>query len=164
MVDNSWKQVDPSTIQKCFLKCGFVLCTNDDNEIDSTDDEYDDVPIAVFQMSRDIFGVDFNDLVLIDKELSTSDSAQIDWDVSAQELLKSDEELSSDEECDSEQSVVSCTVSDVQECISKIKDFALVNGDGNILTSIMKVQDRVNSMIMNSKSKQAKISDYFTKQ
>ncbi|KAJ8313657.1 hypothetical protein KUTeg_008218 [Tegillarca granosa] len=72
------------TIQKCFVISGFIL---DTNEEDNCDSEYDDILLAVFQMARDIFGMEFHDLVCIDEELSSSASSVVDWDKNAKELL-----------------------------------------------------------------------------
>ena len=49
-VNQSWNEVQPSTIQKCFNKVGFDTC-----EVESTCTE-EDVPLAIFKLSKDYSG------------------------------------------------------------------------------------------------------------
>ena len=69
-----------TTIQKCFRKAGFsdmILSKpdhTDKNENNDDDDnrDYDnddDIPLRVIQMSREIFGCEFQELVYIDEKL-----------------------------------------------------------------------------------------------
>jgi hypothetical protein len=54
-ISNSWNDLDNSTIQKCFKRCGFIHQENVENNTDneSDDDESDDVPLIVLQMAND---------------------------------------------------------------------------------------------------------------
>jgi hypothetical protein len=72
---NSWNDLDNSTIQKCFKRCGFIHQENVEN---NTDNESDDVPLIVLQMANDLFGISYKNLVEIDSELRTCDNDKTD--------------------------------------------------------------------------------------
>jgi hypothetical protein len=63
---NSWKETETSTIAKCFAKAGFVTTpapVETDNDVDEADD---DVPLAALKLSRELFGVEFSELRMMD--------------------------------------------------------------------------------------------------
>ena len=62
---NSWNDLDNSTIQKCFKRCGSIQ----ENVENNTDIESDDVLLIVLQMANDLFGISYKNLVEIDSEL-----------------------------------------------------------------------------------------------
>lgn len=68
-VSSSWNEVDPSTIQKCFARCGFDFQATSVNEGDNDDDEDDDIPLSIVRMSNELFGCPFKDLVNIDRDV-----------------------------------------------------------------------------------------------
>ncbi|KAJ8300510.1 hypothetical protein KUTeg_022029 [Tegillarca granosa] len=63
-INSAWKEVELSTIQKCFVKCGFKdIETNDeDSDID------DDISLSVVALANELSGCDFHDLVELDRE------------------------------------------------------------------------------------------------
>lgn len=63
-IKNSWAEVDVSTIQKCFAKCGFGISEDmnensdhchSDNVDDDENDEDDDLPLAAMKLARELF-------------------------------------------------------------------------------------------------------------
>uniref|UniRef100_A0A8W8I2G5 HTH CENPB-type domain-containing protein n=1 Tax=Magallana gigas TaxID=29159 RepID=A0A8W8I2G5_MAGGI len=116
-IDRSWKEVETSTIVKCFKRCGFVDMQNENlptTEVDVNDggdddeDEDDDVPLAVLQLSRELFGCEFRELVKMDADMETCDNQERDWDKPASEIIeemneKEDEDYEEEEseECES---------------------------------------------------------------
>lgn len=84
----SWKEVESSTIQNCFLKCGFnVDLLGVDNNSDSEWDDDDEVPLAMLRLSRDLFGFEFPALVEIDKSVQTCDENPTNWESNARDVL-----------------------------------------------------------------------------
>jgi len=84
---NSWNEVEESTILKCFKRCGFKFSDIDqDSELDDSDD---DVPLATLKLTRELFDIEFSELVKIDNDIRTSEQNEnVDWDQSsAQDLL-----------------------------------------------------------------------------
>lgn len=114
-IDKSWKEVETSTIVKCYKKCGFVDMQNDylpTTEVNvndgGDDDDDDDVPLAVLQLSRELFGCEFLELVKMDANIKTCDNQERDWDKPASEIIqeineKEDEDYEEEEseECES---------------------------------------------------------------
>ena len=87
-VNQTWNEVQPSTIQKCFNKVGFVgdaTCTEEEEEdatcTEEEEEEHDDddVPLAILKLSNDLFGCDFRELKRIDREVKTCDENVRDW-------------------------------------------------------------------------------------
>ncbi|XP_060573116.1 tigger transposable element-derived protein 6-like [Ruditapes philippinarum] len=79
-INGSWKEVEASTIQKCFAKCGF---TQFNQVCSDNDDDDDEVPLAVLRLSNELFGCTFSDLVDIDKAVPTFDLNTVNWDRNA---------------------------------------------------------------------------------
>ncbi|XP_052696591.1 tigger transposable element-derived protein 4-like [Crassostrea angulata] len=116
-IDRSWKEVETSTIVKCFKRCGFVDMQNENlptTEVDVNDggdddeDEDDDVPLAVLQLPRELFGCEFRELVKMDADMEACDNQERDWDKPASEIIeemneKEDEDYEEEEseECES---------------------------------------------------------------
>lgn len=66
------------------------------------DDEDDDVPLAVLQLSRELFGCEYLELVKMDANMETCDNQERDWDKPASERIeemneKEDEDYQDDE-------------------------------------------------------------------
>lgn len=170
-ISGSWKETNASTIQKCFAASGFVMPDQPDTqETDSQpdDDTDDDLPLAVFKRSRDIFGCDFSELPDIDKALLTCNVDQRDWDQSAADLLKEDQ-LSDADDADNEDAASiaepepesKITVNDAQEHLAALKKFALQMGRSDILDSIMDIDQTILKMKVSTMVTQTKINDFF---
>lgn len=60
-IRSAWKDLDPKTIVKYFKRCGFNFDANDgvqicdDDVSEGTEDEDDDVPIAVLSLAHELF-------------------------------------------------------------------------------------------------------------
>lgn len=163
-INSAWKEVELSTIQKCFVKCGFkdIVTNDEDSDID------DDIPLSVVALANELFGCDFHDLVELDREVQTSDDTIIDWSKPADELLgaihEEDEDVNDDDDdddCDKENVTPVCTLSEAEHCIEKLRDFALCNGHNMLLNPIMEMAELTSSLRVSSYVKQKKISDFF---
>jgi hypothetical protein len=84
-VYNCWTEIETSTIEKCFKMCGFDKDAIEEFDID---DEYDNIPLSILKLSRDVFDCDFKELVTIDKQLMTCNSDMTNWDRPATELIE----------------------------------------------------------------------------
>lgn len=47
-INNSWNEVESSTISKCFVRCGFELPSTDESSSDSDDD----LPLSALKLSH----------------------------------------------------------------------------------------------------------------
>lgn len=121
-LSQAWREVETSTITKCFEKAGFIFRTDEPDIYDPTcatdddcdeEDEDDDVPLSVLKFSNELFGCDLSDLVQLDQDINTCDMNTIDWDVSAQQIL--DMEKESDED-------ISDDPGDEESCVPSISD------------------------------------------
>jgi hypothetical protein len=153
---NSWNDLDNSTIQKCFKRCGFI---HQENVEKYTDNESDDVPLIVLQMANDLFGISYKNLVEIDSELRTCDNDKTDWTQNAQDILfnKNDIEERSDED-DNVDDI--CTVVEMNQYTEKMKGFAIAHGDVQILAALNTIDERCTAICI-TRLAQAKITDFF---
>lgn len=148
-IHRSWQEVETTTIQKCFAKCGFqdLASQHLSDDSDSDYDQDDNVPLKVVSMARQLFGCDFQELVQLDQHMSTCDQNVRDWSKSANELLADLDGPSlsdNDEDTDVEpQQKAPCTLSELDFYISEIKNFALVNGRQRMLDSVMEIEEDV---------------------
>ena len=184
-INGSWKDIEVSTIQKCFARCGFAMTmfpsdcpvvsasekTDDKIDEDSDIDE-DDVPLAVLKMSNELFGISFSDLVEMDKcaPVCETETSGIDWEENAADILKS---LKSSENVDEndEDDVLdtgacadeTVTMDEACDMVEKLKRFALTMGQDKMLTNIMELQELFVAGRCEVHSKQTKIEDFFAK-
>lgn len=175
-IDRSWKEVETSTIVKCYKKCGFVDMQNDNilttevdvndggDDDDNEDDDDDDVPLAVLQLSRELFGCEFLELVKMDANIETCDNQERDWDKPASEIIeeineKEDEDYEEEEseECES----VICREKFCKN-LAEMKVYAKVHGHAPILNKLTVIDDMITEEYIKCKSGvQTKISDFF---
>ncbi|KAK3104668.1 hypothetical protein FSP39_007460 [Pinctada imbricata] len=173
----AWNEVQTSTIEKCFSRCGFVkqgkseedcqemgmLDTKDDED----DDDDDDIPLAALKKTKDIFGCEFNELVDIDSNVHTCNTEVLDWGKSACEILNTIDasctlsDDSDDEDSSEVDSLGICSISDASFMLEKLLRFAKHHGSALLYSSLMKADEEVAHMNV-KKSKQAVISDFFT--
>ena len=158
-VNASWEEVEASTIEKCFAKCGFGSGSDSDSE-----QAQEEVPLSLVAMSLQLFGVDFHELPLLDANVATC-APMKDWDnpqqivqEMANSLIVHQEEEEEEEELDS---VAPVTVSQVHDCISKLRDFATQNGQSTMLDAVMNLSDMVTEIKFQTCRKQTSITDFF---
>ena len=67
---SSWDEVESSTIERCFQKCGFKLSDNEDVELsDETSDINEDIPLRLVGLAHELFGCDFSELLEIEQNM-----------------------------------------------------------------------------------------------
>ena len=78
--EGAWSEADISTIQKCFHKCGLQKTKQTESSCSQSEDNADlndDLPLAVFELSHEIF---VTELVKIDREVIAHDTQMMtDW-------------------------------------------------------------------------------------
>jgi hypothetical protein len=164
-ISAAWKEVESDTIVKCFAKCGFTPECVSVSEDDEDSDIEDDTPIAVLHLALDLFDCNFRELVAIDREFATCDNNMMQWDQSAVDIIKeitTEKENASESEDDIEEpnpSVV--TVNEVSECLSKLRQFALMKNQSPMLDMVMNFEDMFVKMRVEATEVQSKISDFF---
>ena len=170
-VARAWEEVEASTIQRCFARCGFSLETSTQNQApDSSEIDEDDIPLAVLRMSKELFGHEFTELAKTDSHIQTSDTTVIEWDKpgSAKEILRCmheerDDAVSDvDEEGEVEQKTPVCSLMDAEDYVSKLKQFAATVGECGILSKVMELEEMFVVTRVNAASKQTTIKDFFS--
>lgn len=84
----SWREVETSTLYKCFEEANFIFPTDEPNiynrtcATDDEEDEDDDIPLSVLKLSYELSGCGFSDLVQIDQDINICDTNTIDEDIS----------------------------------------------------------------------------------
>ncbi|XP_052275560.1 tigger transposable element-derived protein 4-like [Dreissena polymorpha] len=153
-ISAAWCEIKENTIVECFRQCNLtaelisvsvktehVLCPVVKTEVDHEDE----IPFNCLWLSRDMFDLDVHDLVKVDDNLATCDDGMIDWDRPApdiiEELKATEQDTACDDERDLPSSSQSISISEVTECIKKLKNFALAKNNKLMLDKIVGFQD-----------------------
>jgi hypothetical protein len=114
-------------------------------DIDLSDDNDDEVSLAVLRLSQELFNCDFYELIQIDQSIATQWSSTIDWSNNAGDILADLREDELEDECDADdnvsEEVSSVSLGEAQECLDKLKSFVLGKGQNTMLDSIMTLQE-----------------------
>ncbi len=152
--------------EKCFHSCEFLPVVAPEQQT-SSDDDYDDIPLAVHKLTSDLFGCEFKDLVKIDGDLATQSLDQINWNLPAKNLLAADTPSDDHDDADedyedatSPEPATPITLNQAQDHLSALQQFALQQGSTSLLSAIMDINQTVIAMRMSCSSKQSKISDF----
>ncbi|KAK3107355.1 hypothetical protein FSP39_012591 [Pinctada imbricata] len=157
-VSAAWKEVETSTIEKCFRKSGFKLACTDDEQItdatdddgdsdDNDDDDDDDVPLQVIKLSRELFGCDFKDLPSLDANVYTFNTETTNWDQGAKLILdaiheETDSNMDDDDDDENNQTNnKTISAGDFSDFLDKMKDYATTYGKSDILEHLMKIDE-----------------------
>lgn len=138
-ISAAWCEIKENTIVECFRQCGLtddVLCPVVKTEVEH---DGDDIPFDCLWVSRDLFDLDIHDLVKVDENLATCDGGVIDWERPAPEILGDLNTTSDDEDLPAPPQPIS--ISEVTECIEKLKNFAHAKNSKLMLGMIMGFQD-----------------------
>ena len=165
-VSRAWREVDVSTIVKCFDKCGFDKLKDIEQSDDVEEsDEDDNIPLALLVRSKEIYGRNLKDIVAEDHNLAVCDTSEINWDLPASELIQNqtenDDESDSDDEKNQNETENICSLSEVNQYIDSLKAFACHKGNVKFLNSIMELSSIAAEMSVELSTKQTKISDFF---
>ena len=110
-VNNAWKHVEASTIQKCFAKCGFK-----DSEVAISAASDVDLPLVILAKSKQLFNCTFQELADSDASVPTCEEGSLNWTRPTSELLKNLEpSQSSDDVSSDKESVDTTTVCSLSE-------------------------------------------------
>lgn len=142
-INGSWKQVEPSTIQKCFAKCGFPFAVSEqcDKVVSDSDcdDDDDEIPLQTLRLSHELFSCEYQELVELDRLLPTCDlnNCEIRWDNHAQDILTDlksacdRDDNGDDDDCNDEHETVTedvISMAEANDMLCKLKTLALSRG------------------------------------
>ena len=186
-VSAAWNEVLDSTIEKCFVKSGYVWSDKDVADVaDVADvgDIEDDVPLKVLSLAKEMFDCEFSELAELDQNFQTCERV-VDWNRPAADILSdiacessyvpsdaisdaisdaSDARHGDDDDEDEAlyaSSVIS--VSQVHDCISKLQEYAAFHGHSELLCTIINLSDQVSDIRAKSCTKQTTIANFFKK-
>ena len=163
-INKSWNEVEITTIFKCFHRCGFNFHDSESVSEEDNFDEDDEVPLSVLKLSRDVFGIDYNELHDLDCNVATCDTNTIDWDKQADEILdKSDIEKndSDDTDSDNDNSDTQDNLSDAHEMISRLKKVSMRLDRPKLFGLLMEIEDGFNELAVAAHNKQSDIRHFF---
>ena len=153
----AWDHVQPSTIQKCFSKCGFSdeLMTNDENV--EVDEELED-------FARQHGGVTWEEFSNFDSNLATTMTVEDNWE---ENLLASccteDDRLSDSDEDDEDEENTSIPVIQPRVAVrylQQLKDFALFHKNGELLELISTSEVTVEQKFSGKNTIQTKLTEF----
>ena len=167
-INRSWQEVETSTIQKCFAKCGFTDFSRDDsafnqiNDMSDSEEEDDDIPLKFISLARKLFNCEYHKLSDVDKQLATLDISVRNWERPAYEILADiDDQSTASDNDDNEETEPpkACSLSELDFDIQQIKNFALVNGRQRLLNAAIEMEDDTADLRISS-VKQTRIEDF----
>ena len=168
-VSASWDEVEPTTISRCFDRCGFTFASSPaPADLDEAEDDY---PLSVQRLAQELFGCQFMDLLQIDASMEASATATTSWDRPAGEILRElaegegEEEEEEEEEEEAQPSRPSQpsqppTATEALLCLDQLDAFARHHGLADMITTLHQWQDSVTSRVARS-AKQSKMTDFF---
>ncbi|KAL4233818.1 hypothetical protein ACF0H5_008496 [Mactra antiquata] len=160
-IDRSWRNVEPTTITKCFNKCGFGNVNMPVSDSDSDCDDDDDIPLTELARVESIYGEKFIDMVNL--HIETNDNETVDWSQPTIDLIKASSSCETDSESETEEESKKPIISlgQAQEYIELIKEMARERGMVTLLKEVSDAATTLSEERVRSQSVQRKISDYF---
>lgn len=164
-VDQSWRDVDPDTIKKCFRRCGVGVPAPDDGEemVAETDDVMEAACNRAVNMS-------LQELASIDKDLATADNRPASSVDDLQRRLQDAEEdgAESDEDGDEMEQPVVSKIKNIQEfasMLTELKAFAISRGCSSLVDACMDMDEKVNTEVLreSNAAKQTTLLQFFRK-
>ena len=155
---SAWDAVHPSTIEKCFVKCGFV-----ETAVEMTGDE-----VALTSHMDTLMvdsGVAWQDYANCDNEAQTCATLDDNWEVNLLSSLREEESLPALEGDDNEpQTSQVMEVKTAAGYLSGLRDFAAAHNNPDLLALISKSQSIVEELMWEQikKTKQTKMTDFFS--
>lgn len=152
LISKAWESVQPSTIVKCFRRCGF---NDSKGQIEPEGDGFDsenDIPLIELVKASSVFGRNLSERA--EEDIPTCRMAETDWERPAKELLHSDSKSDSepDEHEHEETSKPACTLSEAKEFTKKLSVFARASRDTVILNNVMSITSALNEMDFQKKT------------
>lgn len=161
---NAWDATSPTTIQKCFAKCGFN--TNTTSAVDSSQDEDD-----TSDLNPVLAGMTWEDFVDADADVATSNTADDNWEQDLIEAARGRKtntqtpETDSDSDCDqAEERPAVISHETALEYLSALQTYALHHSDSDMVDRLSKTMDHcVRRRMLNLPTlRQRTISDFFS--
>jgi len=166
MISEAWDQVKQSTIQNCFIKCGF-------SQSNATEDEnIDDIDIWPQIKQSMNLNITFDDYTNCDNDLIASET--IDEESIVQNIIEkqSNNQINSDDtEIESDTEVIEViekqkvTAMDAIQAVAKLREYFLdcPQSDNEVMNEIQSINSKIFKNIRIN-AKQTMITDYFNKQ
>ncbi|GFS13030.1 tigger transposable element-derived protein 6 [Elysia marginata] len=159
-IAEAWKEVNPSTITKCFHKAGFSPSN------DLTADEEIDIPEELNTLSLIIVGVNFAELPTIDADINICITEEVDWSKSATDLLinssvKEDENSEEEDEAEREENCERITLQEAFSGFNKCRNFFQQRCNSAALQYTSAVEGEL--LKMRCQQQQKAIKDFFKK-
>jgi hypothetical protein len=163
----AWTALNPATITKCFVKCGFQCAMEvPESSEPSVGDPEEDLPLA--QLKPLLGEVTWDQFVEMDRDVSTTPDIQPDWEEAIIASVTSGHiptaVTDSDSDCsDDDATPISITASKAVSNMSEMVDFAMTTADPDMLEVATKLQSMVHDFKLKKmgQSKQSHIRDFF---
>ncbi|XP_070581288.1 tigger transposable element-derived protein 4-like [Ptychodera flava] len=168
-ISQSWRDVDPVTVQKCFRTCGFTSQGDIDDVVVETEDESMD-EVHLGQLAEELFGCSLQDIIDIEQEVATCRTEEWDWEQPAGDILEQIEEDEAAEESDDEniqpseeKAAAIQNFSQAMQSVADLKDFVLRQGLADMLGAVTDIEDALGKKYTEkvSSAKQTSVLDFF---
>uniref|UniRef100_A0ABM0MZN5 Tigger transposable element-derived protein 4-like n=1 Tax=Saccoglossus kowalevskii TaxID=10224 RepID=A0ABM0MZN5_SACKO len=147
-ISQSWKEVEVSTIEKCFSACGFT--SNAEITDESSNDDNTEIA-QLDELSHELFGCSLDEIVNIERDLATCNTDNVNWEQSAVDILSQmEEDDTGAEDSDDENTPPpppnpeKPSINDYSQAVqsvSNLKDFMLRQGLDDMLLAIADIED-----------------------
>ena len=157
---SAWDSVQPTTIQKCFQKCGFAAVSLSEGAEDNP------VVDSDLQVFTENVGMTWDEYANFDADLATYETVEKDWEDKLLDRVIARHQgstISSDEEDIDDGSGPTPIVSAVMAVgyLDQLRDFALAHQNPELLEYISKSKAIVEYSMCKKLVKQTKLTDYF---
>ncbi|KAH6930138.1 hypothetical protein HPB50_010400 [Hyalomma asiaticum] len=169
LLEYSWRQVEETTVQNCFKRAGFNVCSGDGDDTSSTVDQTSDIVdeacetllAEVLERQGVTEGISFPDFRDIDSEVQTSPDTSDEAIVASVVEVSPNESDGDDTECESADDS-GPTVAEAARCVSLLRAFAEKRGLAEKLArSISEFEAAV--VAARPPRRQMKITDFVTR-
>ncbi|XP_022094965.1 uncharacterized protein LOC110981599 [Acanthaster planci] len=166
-VEQSWREVDSTTIQKCFKKCGVGadVAAEEEGENKAAEDG------ALESACCKALNISLQELSLREDRLATTDNNPVSSMADLQQRLHDNEDLESDwkeENHNNEEPGYSTVVNNFEQLaamLTDLRNFAVMKGCGNLVDACMDMEEKVaaESLRRRHAASQSSILNFFKK-
>jgi hypothetical protein len=157
-LDQAWSLVHPTTIQKCFIRCGFRFTDADIPDEEPFDDS------APTEVTSLLDGVSWKDYINCDSEVATQDILGNDWEEKIKARARGELPAEEEEEAESDDDEPSANKTTSNEAVAgldKAIEYAEQHGNLELVRNLMRARsDIILTALGNKKSHQMKISSF----
>jgi hypothetical protein len=170
----AWQNVNTTTIQKCFKRCGFQFakepleleeCPEDQSDDDSNNSIVEYEVHNYDKLAHELFGCDYNSLCSVTEQYAIHELFSNSVTEFENEQTDGSENVpSSDEDTSQETVKKNISFNEAKESFNTLLNYSVQVGDDALFKHLTCVQKRLDELSRNVAVKQSVITSYFQKQ